>query len=137
MELSTTVSGYSLSRTLKVRMTICTTFRVDPLNTGSVWRTSTPEPTYDGIIWTYIKDVTRYIPLFAKPGTFILELDNILQTGLNGQYASGYIYTPNTSFFISRLFLNSDTLCDFLFSFAGVSHSRTIEPHCPNLHHVK
>lgn len=55
----------------------------------SVWRTSTPEPTIgDGIIWTYLKDVTRYIPLFAKPGTFILELDNLLETGLDGQYAS-------------------------------------------------
>ena len=31
-----------------------------------VWRTSTPEPTRgDGIIWTYLKDVTRYTPLFA------------------------------------------------------------------------
>ncbi|KAF8559579.1 hypothetical protein OG21DRAFT_1402188 [Imleria badia] len=53
-----------------------------------IWRTSTPEPTLDGIIWTYIKDVTRYIPLFAKPGTFILELDNILQARRNGQYAT-------------------------------------------------
>ncbi|KAH7914650.1 peptide N-acetyl-beta-D-glucosaminyl asparaginase amidase A-domain-containing protein [Hygrophoropsis aurantiaca] len=53
-----------------------------------IWRTSTPEPTYDGIIWTYTKDVTRYTPLFAKPGTFILELDNELATGLNGQYAT-------------------------------------------------
>lgn len=53
-----------------------------------VWRTSTPEPTYDGIIWTYLKDVTRYTPLFSEPGTFILELDNIIETGLNGQYAS-------------------------------------------------
>ncbi|KAG6376151.1 peptide N-acetyl-beta-D-glucosaminyl asparaginase amidase A-domain-containing protein [Boletus reticuloceps] len=53
-----------------------------------IWRTSTPEPTHDGIIWTYIKDVTRYIPLFSKPGTLILELDNLLQTGLNGQYAT-------------------------------------------------
>lgn len=55
----------------------------------SVWRTSTPEPTTDGIIWTYLKDVTRYLPLFAEPGTFILELDNIVETGLNGEYASG------------------------------------------------
>ncbi|KIJ69396.1 hypothetical protein HYDPIDRAFT_79703 [Hydnomerulius pinastri MD-312] len=53
-----------------------------------IWRTSTPEPTYDGIIWTYTKDVTRYTPLFAKPGEFILELDNVLETGLNGQYAT-------------------------------------------------
>ncbi|KAI9566425.1 peptide N-acetyl-beta-D-glucosaminyl asparaginase amidase A-domain-containing protein [Boletus coccyginus] len=53
-----------------------------------IWRTSTPEPTHDGIIWTYTKDVTRYIPLFAKPGAFILELNNILATRLNGQYAT-------------------------------------------------
>ncbi len=56
---------------------------------GTVWRTSTPEPIPgDGIIWTYLKDVTRYIPLFEKPGTFILQLDNLLETGLDGQYAS-------------------------------------------------
>ncbi|KAF8212233.1 peptide N-acetyl-beta-D-glucosaminyl asparaginase amidase A-domain-containing protein [Mycena galopus ATCC 62051] len=53
-----------------------------------IWRTSTPEPTTTGIIWTYIKDVTRFIPLFAKPGTFILQLDNLLETGLNGIYST-------------------------------------------------
>ncbi|KDQ60819.1 hypothetical protein JAAARDRAFT_173070 [Jaapia argillacea MUCL 33604] len=54
-----------------------------------IWRTSTPEPTIgDGIIWTYLKDVTRYIPLFAEPGEFLLQLDNLLETGLDGQYAS-------------------------------------------------
>lgn len=53
-----------------------------------VWRTSTPEPTTDGIIWTYTKDVTRYIPLFSKPGMFILELDNVVTSVDNGQYAS-------------------------------------------------
>ncbi|PPR08105.1 hypothetical protein CVT24_010566 [Panaeolus cyanescens] len=54
-----------------------------------IWRTSTPEPTRgDGIIWTYEKDVTRYIPLFAKPGTFILQLDNLIQTGLDGIYST-------------------------------------------------
>ncbi|EIW85186.1 hypothetical protein CONPUDRAFT_87677 [Coniophora puteana RWD-64-598 SS2] len=53
-----------------------------------IWRTSTPEPTPDGIFWTYTKDVTRYTPLFKEPGTFILELDNELSTGLTGQYAT-------------------------------------------------
>ncbi|KAL0946894.1 hypothetical protein HGRIS_013058 [Hohenbuehelia grisea] len=54
-----------------------------------IWRTSTPEPTRgDGIIWTYVKDVTRYTPLFAKPGTFILQLDNLIQTGLDGVYST-------------------------------------------------
>ncbi|KAF5358320.1 hypothetical protein D9756_001569 [Leucocoprinus leucothites] len=54
-----------------------------------IWRTSTPEPTRgDGIIWEYIKDVTRYMPLFAKPGTFILQLDNLIQEGLDGVYST-------------------------------------------------
>ncbi|KAG2349899.1 hypothetical protein BDR05DRAFT_979958 [Suillus weaverae] len=53
-----------------------------------IWRTSTPEPTQDGIIWTYTKDVTRYIPLFDKPGTFILELDNIVTSTYTGLYAT-------------------------------------------------
>ncbi|RDB21368.1 Peptide-N4-(N-acetyl-beta-glucosaminyl)asparagine amidase A [Hypsizygus marmoreus] len=63
-----------------------------------IWRTSTPEPTRgDGIIWTYIKDVTRYMPLFAKPGTFILQLDNLIQTGLDGIYST----TLHATFFAS------------------------------------
>ena len=54
-----------------------------------VWRTSTPEPIEgEGIIWTYLKDVTRYIPLFGKKGTLILQLDNLLTSRLDGQYAS-------------------------------------------------
>lgn len=107
------------------------------LNTNSVWRTSTPEPTHDGIFWTYIKDVTRYIPLFAKPGAFILELDNILATRLNGQYASVYFDILRVSVFILQPFVNSNTLCNFLYSFTGVSNGRTIQPHCSALHYVK
>ncbi|KAG7092458.1 hypothetical protein E1B28_008812 [Marasmius oreades] len=54
-----------------------------------IWRTSTPEPTRgDGIVWTYVKDVTQYIPLFAEPGTFILQLDNLIQPGLDGIYST-------------------------------------------------
>lgn len=79
-------------------------------NMGTVWRTSTPEPTFDGIIWTYTKDVTRYIPLFAKPGTFILELDNVVTTQLNGQYASMYIDTLQISVFLSYCHPSTATL---------------------------
>ncbi|RDB21369.1 Peptide-N4-(N-acetyl-beta-glucosaminyl)asparagine amidase A [Hypsizygus marmoreus] len=54
-----------------------------------IWRTSTPEPTRgDGIVWTYIKDVSQYMPLFAKPGTFIFQLDNLIQPGLDGVYST-------------------------------------------------
>ncbi|KAJ3744684.1 peptide-N4-(N-acetyl-beta-glucosaminyl)asparagine amidase A [Lentinula detonsa] len=54
---------------------------------AEIWRTSTFEPTIgDGIIWTYIKDVTQYMPLFSQPGEFLLELDNLIETGLDGVY---------------------------------------------------
>ena len=56
-------------------------------NSAQVWRTSTPEPTRkDGIIWTCIKDVGRYTRLFATPGTFIFQFDNIVQPGFDGEY---------------------------------------------------
>ncbi|KAJ3919138.1 peptide N-acetyl-beta-D-glucosaminyl asparaginase amidase A-domain-containing protein [Lentinula edodes] len=52
-----------------------------------IWRTSTFEPTIgDGIVWTYIKDVTQYMPLFTESGEFLLELDNLIETGLDGIY---------------------------------------------------
>ncbi|KAJ8489678.1 hypothetical protein ONZ45_g13481 [Pleurotus djamor] len=54
-----------------------------------IWRTSTPEPTRgDGIVWTYIKDVTHYTPLFKEPGPLILQLDNLIQPGLDGIYST-------------------------------------------------
>ncbi len=56
----------------------------------TVWRTSTPEPGGNDIIWTYVKDVTRFLPLLSKPGTFILELDNFIEKGRDGEYASKF-----------------------------------------------
>jgi len=55
---------------------------------SKVWRTSTSEPTRGGIIWTVLKDVTKYLPLFAKPGSLILDLNNIIdhRLGLTGEY---------------------------------------------------
>ncbi|KAH9177971.1 peptide N-acetyl-beta-D-glucosaminyl asparaginase amidase A-domain-containing protein [Lactarius sanguifluus] len=55
-----------------------------------IWRSSTLMPNNsgsDGIVWTYVKDVTRFIPLFSEPGTFILQLDNVIHAGLDGEYA--------------------------------------------------
>lgn len=36
-------------------------------------RTSTPEPTPLGIIWTQLKDVSHYLTVFAKQG-LVIEL---------------------------------------------------------------
>ncbi|EIN14642.1 hypothetical protein PUNSTDRAFT_124096 [Punctularia strigosozonata HHB-11173 SS5] len=53
-----------------------------------VWRTSTPEPTVKGIIWTALKDVTRYTALLAQPGNLTVDLGNLLDpsSGLTGEY---------------------------------------------------
>ncbi|KZT70107.1 hypothetical protein DAEQUDRAFT_668284 [Daedalea quercina L-15889] len=81
-------AGISLNFTVTSNGTQYDRLGIFTFQNVEIWRTSTPEPTTDGIIWTYLKDVTRYLPLFSEPGTFILELDNILESGLNGQYAT-------------------------------------------------
>jgi len=81
-------AGISLNFTVTSNGTQYDRLGIFTFQNVEIWRTSTPEPTTDGIIWTYLKDATRYLPLFSEPGTFILELDNILGNGLNGQYAA-------------------------------------------------
>ncbi|KAF7338294.1 Peptide-N4-(N-acetyl-beta-glucosaminyl)asparagine amidase A [Mycena venus] len=70
MAPSSTGSGSSLSKTWR---------------SGALPHLNQPS---QGIIWTYIKDVTRFTPLFAKPGTFILQLDNLIEDNLNGVYST-------------------------------------------------
>lgn len=38
-----------------------------------------------------MKDVTKYVPLFAKPGVFNMELNNVLDNKYTGLFASGYL----------------------------------------------
>ncbi|KAJ3541851.1 hypothetical protein NM688_g6034 [Phlebia brevispora] len=91
-------AGISLNFTVTSNGTQFDRLGIFTFQNVEIWRTSTPEPTIgDGIIWTYLKDVTRFIPLFSKPGTFILQLDNLLETGLDGQYAT----TLQATFFAS------------------------------------
>ncbi|RPD66354.1 hypothetical protein L226DRAFT_478924 [Lentinus tigrinus ALCF2SS1-7] len=91
-------TGISLNFTVTSNGTQFDRLGIFTFQNVEIWRTSTPEPTRgDGIIWTYLKDATRFIPLFAKPGTFILQLDNLLETGLDGQYAT----TLHATFFAS------------------------------------
>ncbi|KAH9945923.1 peptide N-acetyl-beta-D-glucosaminyl asparaginase amidase A-domain-containing protein [Epithele typhae] len=91
-------AGISLNFTVTSNGTQFDRLGIFTFQNVEIWRTSTPEPTRgDGIIWTYLKDVTRYTPLFAKNGTFILQLDNLLETGLDGQYAT----TLDATFFAS------------------------------------
>ncbi|KAI0724017.1 peptide N-acetyl-beta-D-glucosaminyl asparaginase amidase A-domain-containing protein [Cerioporus squamosus] len=91
-------AGISLNFTVTSNGTQFDRLGIFTFQNVEIWRTSTPEPTRgDGIIWTYVKDATRFTPLFSKPGTFILQLDNLLETGLDGQYAT----TLHATFFAS------------------------------------
>ncbi|KAH8988323.1 peptide N-acetyl-beta-D-glucosaminyl asparaginase amidase A-domain-containing protein [Lactarius akahatsu] len=91
-------AGVSLNFTVTSNGTQFDRLAIFTFQNVEIWRTSTPEPVKgDGIIWTYLKDVTRFTPLFSKPGTFILQLDNLIQPGLDGEYAT----TLEATFFAS------------------------------------
>ncbi|KAH9019710.1 peptide N-acetyl-beta-D-glucosaminyl asparaginase amidase A-domain-containing protein [Lactarius hengduanensis] len=83
-------AGVTLNFTVTINGTQFPRFAFFTFQNVEIWRSSTPIPGGsgdDGIVWTYVKDVTRFIPLFSKPGTFILQLDNVVQPGLDGEFA--------------------------------------------------
>ncbi|KZV71667.1 hypothetical protein PENSPDRAFT_684442 [Peniophora sp. CONT] len=93
-----TWAGISLNLTVTSNGTQFDRLGIFTFQNVEIWRTSTPEPTSGaGIVWQHLKDVTKFQPLFAKPGSFIFQLDNLLETGLNGQYAT----TVDATFFAS------------------------------------
>lgn len=49
-----------------------------------VFRTSTPEPSADGIAWDVEKDVTSYAPLLTKPQPVVMELGNVVNETYTG-----------------------------------------------------
>ena len=80
------------------------------------------EPTRDGILWTVIKDVTKYLPLFSKPGRMILDLNNVidLNAGINGEY-DGMQSLPS----LNKLTLSSSPQSYRLWTF-GISASSKV-----------
>lgn len=51
-----------------------------------VFRTSTAEPTADGIRWTYTKDMTPYLSLWRKPQKVIFDLGNLVDEIYTGTF---------------------------------------------------
>ncbi|KAL4985044.1 peptide N-acetyl-beta-D-glucosaminyl asparaginase amidase A-domain-containing protein [Aspergillus falconensis] len=51
-----------------------------------VFRTSTAEPTADGIIWSYIKDLSQYNVLWHEPQKLIFDLGNLIDDIYTGSF---------------------------------------------------
>ncbi|KAK8202800.1 peptide N-acetyl-beta-D-glucosaminyl asparaginase amidase A-domain-containing protein [Phyllosticta capitalensis] len=55
-------------------------------NDTEIFRTSTAEPTTDGIIWTYMKDMSAYVSLFKEPQKIIFDLGNLISDVYTGSF---------------------------------------------------
>ncbi|KAF1849583.1 uncharacterized protein K460DRAFT_261 [Cucurbitaria berberidis CBS 394.84] len=51
-----------------------------------IFRTSTAEPTRDGIIWTYNKDMSSYLSMFKKPQKIVFDLGNLMDDTYTGSW---------------------------------------------------
>lgn len=65
-------------------------------NDTEIFRTSTAEPTQNGISWTYIKDMTTFLVLFQQRQKIIFDLGNLVDDTYTGSF-----YTTLTATFFS------------------------------------
>ncbi|PQE32129.1 Peptide-N4-(N-acetyl-beta-glucosaminyl)asparagine amidase A protein [Rutstroemia sp. NJR-2017a WRK4] len=65
---------------------------------SEVWRTSTAEPTTNGIRWEYIKDMTEYLYFWNSPQTLIFDLGNLIDDTYTGFFNT----TLTATFFTSQ-----------------------------------
>ena len=63
------------------------------------FRTSTAEPTADGIRWTYTKDMTDQLALFKTPRRITFDLGNLI----NDKYTASFNATLTAKFFTANL----------------------------------
>lgn len=68
------------------------------LNDTEVWRTSTAEPTINGIEWTYLKDMSHYLSYWTQPQKLIFDLGNIIDS----TYTGFFNCTLTATFFTSE-----------------------------------
>lgn len=56
------------------------------LGDTEVFRTSTAEPTAQGIVWTYVKEMTQYHTLWQQPQKLIFDLGNLINKVYTGSF---------------------------------------------------
>jgi hypothetical protein len=67
-------------------------------NDTEIFRTSTAEPTQNGIIWTYTKDMSAYLSLFKESQKIIFDLGNLVDDTYTGLWNT----TLTASFFTAE-----------------------------------
>lgn len=67
-------------------------------NDTEVWRTSTAEPTVNGIRWEYIKDMSEFMSIWKSPQKLIFDLGNLVDSTYTGLYNA----TLTATFFTSQ-----------------------------------
>lgn len=54
------------------------------LGDTEVFRTSTAEPTIDGVVWMYVKEMQQYNVLWHEPQKIIFDIDNVVDSTYTG-----------------------------------------------------
>ncbi|KAL0263453.1 hypothetical protein SLS55_002433 [Diplodia seriata] len=71
-------------------------------NDTEIFRTSTAEPTTNGIVWTYTKDMSALAPLFREPQKIIFDLGNLIDDTYTGSFnttlTASFYADPESSF---------------------------------------
>ena len=65
---------------------------------SEVWRTSTAEPTTNGIRWVYIKDMSEFMYFWNSPQKLIFDLGNLIDSTYTGAFNT----TLTAAFFTSQ-----------------------------------
>ena len=76
------------------------------LGDTEVWRTSTAEPTTNGIEWTYVKDMTEFDYFWNSPQKLIFDLGNLVDQTYTGIWHT----TLTATFFTSQETVNPASL---------------------------
>ncbi|UPX16830.1 uncharacterized protein EKO05_0007213 [Ascochyta rabiei] len=72
-----------------------------------IFRTSTAEPTHNGIVWKYAKDMSSYLALFKQPHKIIFDLGNLVDDTYTGAWQTTLTATYFTA---DDLLVPADTI---------------------------
>ncbi|KAH7035842.1 peptide N-acetyl-beta-D-glucosaminyl asparaginase amidase A-domain-containing protein [Microdochium trichocladiopsis] len=80
------------------------------LGDTEVWRLTTAQPTADGIVWGWDKDMTHFLSLWRQPQKLIFDLENIV----NDVYTGIFNTTLTATFFQSDVLVGGQPPADLI-----------------------